>query len=205
MVNKHVFLAIFLLSAFSFHSDNQHVFAQEILDTNKDQVVELLATEIQDPIPNLEDRENQRLQLNNPLIDPADIPSLFLTPNEENLISDAVEGFLTRPPTEDEVEREQRQAQRDKPSRPSSVREIGLGGILYTSDSDWTIWLNSQKITPSNIPPAIMDVQVFNDYIKLKWLDFQTNQIFPVKLRPHQRFNFDSRMFLPGASSSQNN
>lgn len=155
---------------------------------------------------NVQDGETQRLQLNNPLIDPANIASLFLTPNEQNLISDAVTGFLTRPPTEDEVESEQRKAQKpDAPVRPNSVREIGLGGILFTSSEDWTIWLNSQKITPNNIPPAIMDIQVSKDQIKLKWLDFQTNQIFPVKLRPHQRFNFDSRMFLPGASNISSN
>jgi hypothetical protein len=96
------------------------------------------------------------------------------------------------------VEREQELAEEGKISRPSSVREISLGGILYKSSNDWAIWINSEKITPKNIPPAIMDISVQQDLIKLKWLDFQTNQIFPVKLRPHQRFNFDTRIFLPG-------
>jgi hypothetical protein len=32
----------------------------------------------------------------------------------------------------------------------------------------------------------------------MKWFDEYTNQVFPIRLRPHQRFNIDARMFLPG-------
>lgn len=149
-------------------------------------------------IVDCEGESDRRTQLNSPQVVVDEMPSLFLTENEIFQLRQAAQNLFTRPPTSEEVEREQNQAEDGELSHPSSVREISLGGILYTSNNDWVIWLNSEKITPKNIPPAIMDVDVYKDHIKLKWLDFQTNQIFPVKLRPHQRFNFDTRIFLPG-------
>ena len=139
---------------------------------------------------------DQRILLNNPQVNMGQISSLFLTSNEENLLIDARKGLVTRPPTVSEFEEEQKES--ESAVRPSGPREVSLAGILYHSDSDWTIWLNSQKITPKNLPSAILDISVTKDFVKMKWLDVQTNQIFPVKLRPHQRFNFDTRIFLPG-------
>jgi hypothetical protein len=159
--------------------------------TSSDQQGEIL-------IPVQEDQTQKRIKLNNAPVELENISSLFLTNNEILQLEQALLRIYTRPPTPEEVEREQELAEEGKISRPSSVREISLGGILYKSSNDWAIWINSEKITPKNIPPAIMDISVQQDLIKLKWLDFQTNQIFPVKLRPHQRFNFDTRIFLPG-------
>lgn len=157
-------------------------FAQDVLD-NDGLIVQT---------NNMDDR----ISLNNPQVELEQISSLFLTSGERNLITEAREGFITRPPTDSEFNREQRDT--EIVDRPLSPREVSLGGLLYTSSNDWTIWLNSQKITPKNIPPAIIDITVTRDYIKMKWLDAQTNQIFPVKLRAHQRFNLDTRIFLPG-------
>lgn len=140
----------------------------------------------------------RRIQLQDPQVNVSQIPSLFLSGNEINLLIDAKAGLYARPPTQEELNKEQENINAGIVSRPDSVREISLGGILFQSSSDWAIWLNSQKITPENLPPAIMDIKVKKDFIQLKWLDFQTNQIFPVKLRANQRFNFDTRMFLPG-------
>lgn len=145
-----------------------------------------------------EDDNARRIQLNNPQLDIEKITSLFLTSNEISQLIQASEGLYTRPPTVEEVEREQKDVEKEKVRRPNSVREISLGGILYSSANDWSIWINSEKITPKNIPSVVMDISVRKDHIKLKWLDVQTNQIFPVKLKPNQRFNFDTRMFLPG-------
>jgi hypothetical protein len=158
-------------------------FSQEFLEN----------VEQETPINEVDDR----IQLNNPQVELEQIPSLFLTSSEQNLLIAARLGFLTRPPTSDEFNQEQDRSG-EVVSRPSSPREVALGGLLYVSSNDWTIWLNNQKITPKNIPPAIMDIEVSKDHIKMKWLDFQTNQIFPVKLRSHQRFNLDTRIFLPG-------
>ncbi len=144
------------------------------------------------------DEFERRIQLQDPQVNLDQIPSLFLSGNEVNVLIDAQAGLYARPPTEEELNQDQEMASQGRVSMPASVREISLGGILFQSSSDWTIWLNSQKITPKNLPPAIMDITVNKDHIKLKWLDFQTNQIFPVKLRANQRFNFDTRIFLPG-------
>ena len=180
--NLKLFIGLFCLFVFAGLSG---AVAQEGENQNLSEVV------IEEPVITID----ERIELNSPDVVLDQILSLFLTGNEENLIIAARAGVVTRPPTETEFSQEQKTT---TVSRPSSVREISLGGILYTSSNDWTIWINSQKITPKNIPPAIMDIDVSKDRVRLKWIDFQTNQIFPVKLKTHQRFNFDSRMFLPG-------
>ncbi|MCF8495827.1 MAG: hypothetical protein K9G62_04075 [Alphaproteobacteria bacterium] len=85
------------------------------------------------------------------------------------------------------------------PPQPTITdREIALGGIAYTSAKEWTIWLNGHRITPKAIPHEIRDIKVYKEYIELKWFDEITNRIFPIRLRPHQRFSLDSKVFLPG-------
>lgn len=121
--------------------------------------------------------------------DPHTIPSLFLTPwtqalireyrGKIDLISSAVDNESDNP-------------------RHSSIRELALNGISYKGEDNWTIWLNGQRITPTAIPSQVHELQVTNEYIDIKWYDSYTNIIFPVRLRPHQRFNLDTRIFLPG-------
>lgn len=77
-------------------------------------------------------------------------------------------------------------------------RNIALGGIVYVSASDWTVWLNGKRLTPKALPEEILDMKVFRDYIEMQWFDAYTNKIYPLRLRPYQRFNLDSRIFLPG-------
>lgn len=107
---------------------------------------------------------------------------------------------LVRPPTEAELTRDLKkgnsQAELVKP--PPEKRNITLGGIIYRTSSDWTIWLNGKRVTPTALPEEILDLRVFNAYIEVKWFDQYTNQILPIRLRPHQRFNIDTRIFLPG-------
>lgn len=81
---------------------------------------------------------------------------------------------------------------------PPEEREIRLSGIVYNGAKDWTIWLNEKRVTPSAIPSEIFDLKVYRDYIEFKWFDDYTERIFPIRLRPHQRFNIDTRIFLPG-------
>ena len=132
-----------------------------------------------------------------PEVNPSQIPSLFFTTGEHNLIADARKGLVARPATETEIaESEEQQEKGQRP--PRGPRELALGGIVYASAGDWTIWLNGQKITPKRIPPEILDIRVNKDTVSLKWFDAYTNQIFPVKLKSHQRFNIDTRIFLPG-------
>jgi len=134
----------------------------------------------------------ERITLANPEVDLQQMPSLFFTPSQQSLISEARAGFTARPPTESEIRRAQ------NGDVPKGLREVTLAGIVYLSAGDWTIWLNGQKVTPNRLPPEILDISVRKNSIKLKWFDAYTNQIFPIKLKTHQRFNIDTRIFLPG-------
>jgi hypothetical protein len=81
---------------------------------------------------------------------------------------------------------------------PPQERYITLGGILYVSGENWIIWLNGKRVTPTAIPKEIIDLNVYEGYVDMKWFDDYSNQIFPLRLHPHERFNIDSRVFLPG-------
>lgn len=135
----------------------------------------------------------ERLKFRAPEVSINQIPSLFFTSGEAALIASVRNGVITRPPTERELDTGETEA-----SPEAGVRELALGGIIYKSTSNWTIWINGQKITPKRIPSEILDIRVRKDHVKIRWFDPYTNQIFPIKLKPHQRFNIDTRIFLPG-------
>ncbi len=122
----------------------------------------------------------------NPQINVNKMRSLFLSDWEHDLVIDARLGLKTNiaaPVT-------------DTPD--SGIRDISLGGIVYKSSKDWAVWLNQTMITPSAIPAEIMDIKVYKEYIEIEWFDRSKNLIYPIRLRAHQRFNLDTRMFLPG-------
>lgn len=127
--------------------------------------------------------------------------SLLFTYWEHTAIDDARRSRgLVRAPTEDELMRDlkKREDNIERVKPPPEEREIRLGGIVYRSKGDWTIWLNEERVTPDAIPSEVLDLRVFNEYIEIKWLDDYTNQIFPIRLRANTRFNIDTRIFLPG-------
>jgi hypothetical protein len=125
------------------------------------------------------------------------IPSLVFTPSQYALLREARIGFNTRAPTLQEL------AKAGDPNDPNyrppaSIRDIKLGGISFNTPDDWTIWLNNSRVTPDALPAEAIDLRVYKDFIELKWFDVLTNQIYPVRLRTNQKFNIDSRIFLPG-------
>ncbi len=124
------------------------------------------------------------------------IPSLFFTLWQDQSINSAKNSRgVVRPPTQEELEA----MKRGDDFNPEPVeRDITLGGIVYHGEKDWTIWINGQRVTPDAVPKEVLDLQVFEDYIEVKWLDDHTNQVFPLRMRAHQRFNLDMRIFLPG-------
>ncbi len=134
----------------------------------------------------IEKEINEQIGFMKPAVNVNTIPSLFFTVWEHDLISDARRGLRTRAPGTDDG------------LGVSGARDIALGGIVYRSSKDWTIWLNNTRVSPTAIPDEVMDLKVFKDYIELEWFDGSTNRIFPIRLRPHQRFNLDTRIFLPG-------
>ncbi len=89
-------------------------------------------------------------------------------------------------------------ASRSDQPRVKGIRELSLGGIVFAGVDDWTIWLNGQRVTPDAIPKEILDMRVSDSYVEIKWFDSYTNLVYPLRLRPHQRFNLDNRIFLPG-------
>ncbi|HNQ92118.1 MAG TPA: hypothetical protein PKI93_04230 [Alphaproteobacteria bacterium] len=128
------------------------------------------------------------------------VPSVFFTPSQHALLREARIGFNTRVPTLQEL-KDQGDPNDPNYRPPPSLREISLGGILYSSQSDWVVYLNNIRITPQAIPSELVDIKVFKDYIEVRWFDALTNQIFPIRLRPNQRFNLDAKVFLPARES----
>lgn len=127
------------------------------------------------------------------------LPSLFFTFWEHNAIQDAVNARgVARTATESELAVTNLGNAHERIKPPPEERELRLGGIVYTRKGDWTVWLNEKRITPDALPPEAIELRVYKDYVEMKWLDSYTQRIFPIRLRPHQRFNLDSRIFLPG-------
>jgi hypothetical protein len=134
------------------------------------------------------------LNANIPL--PSAIPSLFFTTQELIVLEQARKGLLARPATDDEIE-EAEELTFLPPVEPG-IREISVGGIIYLNANDWVVWLNGVKVTPDRLPEEIMDIEVSKNAVRLKWFDAYTNRIFPIRIKTYQRFNLDTRIFLPG-------
>lgn len=125
---------------------------------------------------------------------PSKIRSLFFTHWQHEALLDAKKSRgNVRPPTQGELNA-LGSVDKVKPEN----RDLSLNGIVFVNDEDWTIWLNGMRVTPSAIPREVIDLRVYKEYIEVKWLDDYTNQIYPIRLRAHQRFNLDARIFLPG-------
>lgn len=136
-----------------------------------------------------------------PVFDQEKFGSLVFTTWEYAAIQDMKRSIgAVRTPEQSELERalKTRQDQEKKVKPPPEERELRLGGIVYHGNKDWTIWLNEKRITPDALPTQIMELKVYKTYVEMKWYDDWSNQIYPIRLRPHQRFNLDARMFLPG-------
>jgi hypothetical protein len=130
------------------------------------------------------------------VFEPSDIPSLIYAPWQHALLNEARIGFNTRVPTKGELDMGSPDDPNYKP--PPSVRVLNLGGIVFNTPDEWTIYLNGKRVTPDAMPSEAVDLRVYKDFIELRWFDTQTNQIFPVRLRSNQKFNLDARVFLPG-------
>lgn len=124
------------------------------------------------------------------------VPSLVFTPSQYALLREARIGFNTRTPTSQELRMGDPNDPNYRP--PAAIRDVSLGGIAFESPDDWTIWLNGKRVTPDALPSEALDLRVYRDFIELKWFDARSNQVFPIRLRPSQRFNLDTRIFLPG-------
>lgn len=132
-------------------------------------------------------------------------PLLFTYGQRLSILEAKAERGRVRPPTEEELQPRRRvivptldKLKPKKVKKKPGIRYVSLGGIVYHGVDEWTIWLNDQRVTPNALPKEIMGLRVFEDYIEVKWYDHYTEQIFPLRLKSHQRFNMDMRLFLPG-------
>ncbi|MDB5490515.1 MAG: hypothetical protein JWO78_364 [Micavibrio sp.] len=119
-------------------------------------------------------------------------PTLFFTAWQHALLQEAKIGFIGSRTGGGNSNAEQ--AKKDP-----GIREVSLGGIAFANAAKWTVWLNGVRVTPSAFPQQVLDIKVTQNYIDLKWFDNYTNKIYPIRLRPQERFNLDTRIFLPGA------
>lgn len=134
---------------------------------------------------------------------PPAVQSLFFNPMEQALLREARSGFNTHVMDDGgaiEEAVEKLALQKDEPAGEASIvdRALSLGGIVFTTPDDWTIWLNKRRITAGNLPKEAIDLRVYKDFIELKWFDARSNRIFPIRLRPNQTFNLDAQTFVPG-------
>lgn len=169
MIYKYLFMILFFF-CFSFSPVS---YAQSQLQ-KKDAVIEQKSTDVK----------------------PDKISSLFFTYWQHQSIIDSknIRGVV-RPPTEAELAAIERG---DDLKPDPSERYLSLSGIVFTNDDDWTIWFNGKRVTPDAVPAEVLDLKVYKNYIEIKWFDDYTNQVFPIRLKSHQRFNMDQRIFLPG-------
>ncbi len=86
----------------------------------------------------------------------------------------------------------------DKPQAIPEKRVISLAGVLFRKHGDWIVWLNGQKVIPSQLLPEIVDISVSNDVVHLKWFDIGMNKIISISLRPHQTYDIVTGVLLPG-------
>lgn len=132
----------------------------------------------------------------------ASIPPTLFTKWEYEAILDAIRSrgkTKVRAPTSRELrESEGVEEERYRVRPPPEERDITLNGLVYGGKNDWTIWLNGKRVTPNAIPEEVTDLRVYREYIEMKWYDDYSQSVYPIRLRPSQRFNLDTRIFLPG-------
>jgi len=86
----------------------------------------------------------------------------------------------------------------DDENSPPLKREIRLAGLVYDSPNDWIIWLNGHRMTPGNILPEIVEIKVNKTSVFLRWYDAVLKQVLVITLRPHQVYDIQSGILLPG-------
>ena len=85
------------------------------------------------------------------------------------------------------------------PEPPKSARVVSLSGLIYANPKDWIFWVNGTKNTPTVKMEEIQNLYVTKHYVDFQWLDKQTNQLFPMRLRPNQSFHLDTKVFFTGS------
>lgn len=141
-----------------------------------------------------------------PPVQAAQIPSLFWTYQEMTLLDQIKRGAVIIPTVEEsELQPDSMQMPDGSQSSGPAIlpgyripRDLRLSGMVYKAPDDWVVWINGIRITPGDKPKEIKHLSVYQDYVEMKWFDAMTNTIYPIRIKPAQRFNIDARSFLPG-------
>lgn len=151
------------------------------------------------PAGKIVDVAMHKARISPPGVTPDDLGSLMFTPWQQALLEEARRGFLSnREKTEIKKNNEVlglTEPKKQPPKNPG-LRNISLGGIVFQSAENWTIWLNGVRVTPDKFPKQVTDLKVYKDHIELKWQDEYTDRIYPIRLKPQQIFNLDKRRFV---------
>jgi hypothetical protein len=87
-----------------------------------------------------------------------------------------------------------------KGARPPEHRVISLAGLFYRAPGKWIVWMNGKKMTPKDLLPEIVDIQVDGTaHVRLKWHDRVLNTVLSIELRPHETYDIASGILLPGS------
>jgi hypothetical protein len=121
---------------------------------------------------------------------PMFMDSFLFTPLEIDLISRAIAGKA--------VKGVAGQLNNNTTSIIPEKRVITVSGVFYRSASDWTVWINGQKIVPGYLLPEIVDISVSRDNVRLEWFDIGLNGIIKIDMRPHQTYDIVTGVLLPG-------
>ena len=108
--------------------------------------------------------------------------SLLMTPQDDIAINQALKGTQTSKAV----------------SSNTAKREIRLAGLSYEGPNEWVLWLNNQRLVPGAVLPEIVELEVYPDFVHLKWFDHVSNEIIVIRLRPNQVYDIQSKILLPG-------
>ncbi len=118
--------------------------------------------------------------------------SLFYSNSEVGIIRDALSGHFREDvslPT-DSV---------DGVPIPLANPLISISGVLYRGPGNWVVWMNGQKVTPGNLLPELVDIDVqSSSYVRFKWYDSTRQKLATVNLRPHQTYDISTDITWPG-------
>ena len=78
------------------------------------------------------------------------------------------------------------------------VRKITLSGVAFKNPKQWVVWINGQKISPGYLLKEIVDIQVEQDAVHLKWFDIGLNGVLNITLHPHETYDIVAGVLLPG-------
>ena len=137
-----------------------------------------------------------------PKVPASEIPSLFWEEDELSIIRQVKKGVIQIMPVDEGLLNDTMFNMPTTTTAPKQFyiapREILLSGLLYNSEGDWVVWLNGMRVTPQKKPDELRYINVKEQYVELKWYDAVTDKVYPIRIKPHQKFSIDLQTFLPG-------